>query len=634
MDTTDEGINVNDFPHVPVGGRLYKFRATWKGAANENIVKKGLSWSWKSQPPPLAELTQKESEKLDAQMRTMRKKRVIEKAKGNLLKFQSILFMIPKSDPSEERLIIDLSKLNEYIECPTFKMLTMLQVRMLLPKHFWTVAVDLKDGFWHIPITPRKRPYLGFRYKGQNWQFRAMPFGLNIGPRTFTKVIAHMVKVMALNGIWCLPYIDDLLIIASSKEECYQHSKLAISILKSFGWILNEKKSRLKPAKVFEWIGAHFDLQNHTVMATEDKTEELKNRITSVVTSTTCSRRIIMSVQGLANWIGQFHPVTRALVSRTKNLLRSFRRHHLDAPITLDRGMKLSLVRWLMTPTTPVALGNPVTTIQIQTDASLEGWGFRINQKSFRGNFDKTANYSINTLELLTIWFALLMVEERNAVIQVLCDNSTAVAAVRRCTSPIYHLAMISELIWKRATAWGWTLSISHIQGKFNVLADQLSRNVTLSTEWSLSREDFQKSILKENPRLEVDLFATSLNHQLRTFVSPCPDEKATAVDAMTVNWSRWRHLYLYPPSSMVSKVLAKLAETHFKTAILITPETPTRPWYMPLQLRNIPSKIIRVCLQQIVTDRLERAPTTTKLRVWILSKQHMTNNIQTVQKQ
>ena len=200
-----------------------------------------------------------------------------------------------------------------------------------------------------------------------------------------------------------------------------------------------------------------------------------------------------MQLQGLANWIGQFDPLVRLLLSRTRALLKIFKRRKLDAPFVLSPGMRLSLVKWLSFPSLPQALGNPSPTILIQTDASLQGWGFQINQTAFRGKFDTSMAYSINTLELLTIWFALLMVEESHVVIQVLCDNSTAVAAVRRGTSTVFHHASLAELIWKRATTLGWTLSAAHIQGRYNVIADQLSRDTTLLTEWSLTDRDFRQ---------------------------------------------------------------------------------------------------------------------------------------------
>ena len=129
-------------------------------------------------------------------------------------------------------------------------MLTMKDIRLLLPHHFWTVSLDLKDGYWHIPVSRTKRPYLGFRYKGQCWRFRAMPFGLNIAPRAFTKVISYVIQVMASKGLWVLPYLDDLLVVSPTKEECLRDMEKAVNILQSMGWLLNDQKSRLQPAQV------------------------------------------------------------------------------------------------------------------------------------------------------------------------------------------------------------------------------------------------------------------------------------------------------------------------------------------------------------------------------------------------
>ena len=239
-----------------------------------------------------------------------------------------------------------------------------------------------------------------------------------------------------------------------------------------------------------------------------------------------------MQMQGLANWVGQFNPSTRPLISRTRVLIKYFKNRHLDAPIKLTRSMKLSITKWYSDKVTPQTLGIATPSISIQTDASLKGFGFKINQIAFHGTFDTSMAYHINTLELLTIWLALLKVTERNIAIHIRCDNTTAVSAIKRGTSVFFHQIMLSELIWKRACNMQWTLTISHIQGKFNILADQLSRGTTISTEWSIPPKIFSQIILKKNPSLQVDLFATSLNHQLKNFVSPCPDQEAVAVDA------------------------------------------------------------------------------------------------------
>ena len=100
--------------------------------------------------------------------------RVVEKAA--VIKFQARLFTVPKKDTNKRRIILDLSFINKYIVCPSFKMLTLKDVKAVLPQNAWTTSIDLKDGYWHVPIAPSKRPYLGFSYAGVDYQFRAMPF--------------------------------------------------------------------------------------------------------------------------------------------------------------------------------------------------------------------------------------------------------------------------------------------------------------------------------------------------------------------------------------------------------------------------------------------------------------------------
>ena len=572
-------------------------------------------------------IEQKTSPEMDATLKGMKRMCIIEEAK--ILCWQSRLFTVPKRDSPEGRLVLDLSILNSYIRCQKFKMLTIREVKMLLPKGYWTISIDLKDGFWHVRVAKTKRPYLGFRWKNENWQFRAMPFGLNVAPRLFTKLIAHVVKVMAEAGIWCLPYLDDLLIIASTKEECQIKSEQAVRILESLGWILNLKKSRLTPAQRFEWLGVQFDLTTHTAMTPREKMDSFQQLLKQVLVAKFSSVREIMKLQGVANWVGQHDPIVRLMLSRTRRIIRAFRRARLDTPISLNRGLKLSLCKWVSDVRIPQRLGAPSPDIIVQTDASLQGWGFQIDNNRFYGKFDVSMTYNINILEMLTIWYSLLMIKEKRVSIQIICDNSSAIAAIRRGASLIPHLSALTELIWKRAASFQWTLSISHIQGSFNVLADQLSRGVELSTEWSLSREDFRK-IQYRNHKLQVDLFATNLNNKLPTFISPCPDRRAAAVDALSTPWDRWHHLYLFPPANLISKALAKMSTSPFRSAVLVTLETPTRPWYMALEIRQVPSFVMEVHLQQVVIETLVIKPQVSRLRVWLLSRKHMRGSFQT----
>ena len=224
----------NDYRHLPVGGRLVRFEKKWRNSLWWTTIRYGLTWNWVNGIKPLPRAAshhwhQRTSPDLDRDVLKMYRKKVIEKTR--FLKFRSNLFSVPKRDTTEMRTILDLSFLNEFIANASFKMLTLTHVRLLLPPGAWTVSLDLKDGFWHLSVARTFRPFLGFSYRNQNWRFRAMPFGLNLAPRMFTKLISYVVHCLAQEDIWCLPYLDNLLIIALTKEECLVKLKKSLEII-------------------------------------------------------------------------------------------------------------------------------------------------------------------------------------------------------------------------------------------------------------------------------------------------------------------------------------------------------------------------------------------------------------------
>ena len=111
----------------------------------------------------------------------------------------------------------------------------------------------------------------------------------------------------------------------------------------------------------------------------------------------------------------------------------------------------------------------------------------------------------------------------------------------------------------------------------------------------------------------------------LPTFLSPCPDRLAVGMDALTTPWGKWNYLYMFPPIPLSPKVLAKITNTRFVRAILVTQDSPTRPWFM--STTQIPSVPLKARLSQVVVDKVVTLPHTSNLRVWKLSARHMKNN-------
>ena len=124
-------------------------------------------------------------------------------------------------------------------------------------------------------------------------------------------------------------------------------------------------------------------------------------------------------------------------------------------------------------------------------------------------------------------------------------------------------------------------LLVKHIPGRFNTLADRMSRvDKPISTEWSLNQEIANKVFqIMDFP--SIDLFATRLNHRLPFYVSPIPDQKALSIDALSMDWNRI-HAYAFPPFHLIPAVINKIRLSQCKI-VLIAPLWPDRPWFPEL---------------------------------------------------
>lgn len=59
----------------------------------------------------------------------------------------------------------------------------------LVRRNCYFAKIDFKDAYFSIPIDENDRKYLRFTWKGQIYEFTALPNGLSSAPRIFTKVM-------------------------------------------------------------------------------------------------------------------------------------------------------------------------------------------------------------------------------------------------------------------------------------------------------------------------------------------------------------------------------------------------------------------------------------------------------------
>ncbi len=123
----------------------------------------------------------------------------------------------------------------------------------------WFVTIDLKDAYFHIQVVQRHRRFLRFAFGGKAYQYKVLPFGLALAPRTFTKCMDAALAPLRLQGIRVLNYLDDWLILAHSRELVSRHRDIVLGHIHSLGLRMNAKKSVLLPSQRTVFLGVRLD---------------------------------------------------------------------------------------------------------------------------------------------------------------------------------------------------------------------------------------------------------------------------------------------------------------------------------------------------------------------------------------
>ncbi len=157
------------------------------------------------------------------------------------------------------RPILDLRRLNFSLYKGKFKMLTIKTIMSQIQEGDWFVTIDLKDAYFHIQIVQRHRRFLRFAFGGKAYQYKVLPFGLALAPRTFTKCMDAALAPLRLQGIHVLNFLDDWLILAHSRELVSRQRDIVLRHIHSLGLRMNAKKSVLLPSQRTLFLGVHFD---------------------------------------------------------------------------------------------------------------------------------------------------------------------------------------------------------------------------------------------------------------------------------------------------------------------------------------------------------------------------------------
>ncbi|XP_043468351.1 uncharacterized protein LOC122502395 [Leptopilina heterotoma] len=382
-----------------------------------------------------------------------------------------------------------------------------------LNRNYFMGVIDLKDAYLMVPAAQKHRKFLRFFFNNEFYEFQCLPFGLSTAPFVFTKLLKPVAQKVRSSGILMVIYLDDILILAKSEDECRTNILKTRSLLESLGFLVSNEKSQLEPSQRCVFLGFILDSKAFRIELTETKRNSIYQRVLRFLRDKKCS------IQELAQFIGTLVsacPTIRYGWLYTKRLerekflgLRRFNNNY-KAKITLSSLVQPDLEWWeKKIQTSSNAIREHKYKREVFTDASLTGWGAGEKANGLWNQEERSLH--INELELIAAFLGLkrFIKNDRNCEILLRMDNTTSIAYINRMGGIQHpHLTQVARQIWHWCEERDLWFLASYLPSRDNKEADEGSRLLPKETEWELVSWAFKK-INKTLGPFEVDFFAS-----------------------------------------------------------------------------------------------------------------------------
>jgi len=528
-----------------------------------------------------------------------------EKGRG----FYSRLFIVPKKD-GEQRPVLDCRALNRHLLFSSFKMESLKTVLDIIRPNDWMAKVDLRKAYLTIPIASYHQRLLRFTWKGAHYQFCGLPFGLSCAPLLFTKMLRPVIARWRAQGVRCVIYLDDLLVMAENQEGCQQSLEMILRDFLKLGLTPSFKKSIFVPARRVEYLGVELDSISKSISLPSRRLTGMRKAVTKALKSRQFSLRRLASLIGL---LQSAMPAVQDARLHTRHLLRLRRdlwrrSYDWNKLVTLQREHVTELQWWAQQLASEGGHGRhlsapmfPVTpAVTMESDASLTGWGASLvnfhpslsrffKRTSTRGFFSlRERMVSNNAREIMAALFAIrsfilplpsrLSLPFRSRLCLVKTDNMVTSSYLNKEGGRKDHLSVMVEQTLALCTQKGWSMRAQYIPGVDNVVADRLSRHKYDRNDWLLRPSIFSQLRAEYGP-LDMDLFASRLNAQLPLFAAWDPQPGALWTDSFSHTWDTRLVFYANPPFAIIQKVLRKILQDR-ATVLLILPLWRSAAWW------------------------------------------------------
>ncbi|KAM9994402.1 hypothetical protein ACTFIZ_007554 [Dictyostelium cf. discoideum] len=251
-----------------------------------------------------------------------------------------------------------------------------------------------------------------------HYRWKTMPFGLSTAPRIFTMLLRPVLRMLRDINVSVIAYLDDLLIVGSTKEECLSNLKKTMELLVKLGFKLNLEKSVLEPTQSITFLGLQIDSLSMKLLVPKEKKKSVIKEIRNFLKLDCCSPRKLAGLKGkliaLKDAVIPFRLYTRR-TNKFHSQCLTLANGDWDQSFPIPQEVKLEISHWL----TVLNQWNgkeislfPSYDYVLTTDASESGAGATLKKgnkviKTWSFQWSSTqSNMSSNRREMLALLMA------------------------------------------------------------------------------------------------------------------------------------------------------------------------------------------------------------------------------------
>ncbi|MGL5708984.1 MAG: reverse transcriptase domain-containing protein, partial [Aeromonas sp.] len=159
--------------------------------------------------------------------------------------FNSPVVMVKKTN-GKYRFCVDFRKLNDITINLAVHVPSVSEVFDQLQGSKIFTVLDLRSGYWQVPIREEDRDKTAFTVANKQYRFRRMPFGLSGAPFTFRKLMVRLLNELENVAV----YGDDIVIFSDSVQDHRRHLESVLRRISEAGLRINGGKSQVNKETV------------------------------------------------------------------------------------------------------------------------------------------------------------------------------------------------------------------------------------------------------------------------------------------------------------------------------------------------------------------------------------------------